>query len=101
VAVLCAFVAFFALSIGPIKWVVISEIFPTNLRARAMGVATVALWATDMAVNLTFPVVCNELGIWTTFFACSFFPAIQFVVIAMALPETKAMTLDEVAVLWK
>ena len=100
VALLCAFVAFFAFSIGPIKWVVVSEIFPTNLRARAMGVATVALWLTDIVINQLFPIVRNQFGIWTMFFACALFLAIQFVVVAMALPETKGMTLEEITALW-
>lgn len=100
VALLCAFVAFFAFSIGPIKWVVISEIFPTNLRARAMGVATVALWLTDIVINQLFPVVRNDFGIWTMFFACASFLAIQFAVVALALPETKGMTLEEITRLW-
>src|SRR3546814_8344877 len=39
IALLCMFVAFFAFSLGPIKWIVISEIFPTGVRARAMGIA--------------------------------------------------------------
>lgn len=100
VALLCTFVAFFAFSIGPIKWVVISEIFPTNLRARAMGVATVALWLTDILINQLFPVVRNQFGIWTMFFACSLFLAIQFAVVAVALPETKGMTLERITALW-
>lgn len=100
VALLCAFVAFFAFSIGPIKWVVISEIFPTKLRARAMGVATVALWLTDILINQLFPIVRNEFGVGTMFFACALFLAIQFVVVAVALPETKGMTLEEIAAVW-
>jgi sugar porter (SP) family MFS transporter len=100
VALLCAFVAFFAFSIGPIKWVVISEIFPTNLRARAMGVATVALWLTDIVINQLFPIVRNQFGIGTMFFACALFLAVQFAVVAVALPETKGMTLEEITTLW-
>lgn len=100
VALLCAFVAFFAFSIGPIKWVVISEIFPTNLRARAMGVATVALWLTDIVINQLFPIVRSQFGIWTMFFACALFLAIQFAVVAVALPETKGMKLEEITALW-
>lgn len=100
VALLCAFVAFFAFSIGPIKWVVISEIFPTNLRARAMGMATVALWLTDIVINQLFPIMRNRFGIWTMFFACALFLAIQFAVVAVALPETKGMTLEEITAIW-
>lgn len=100
VALLCAFVGFFAFSIGPIKWVVISEIFPTNLRARAMGVATVALWLTDIVINQLFPIVRNQLGISTMFFACAVFLAVQLAVVAVALPETKGMTLEQITAVW-
>jgi MFS transporter, SP family, arabinose:H+ symporter len=100
VALLCAFVAFFAFSIGPIKWVVISEIFPTNLRARAMGLATMALWVTDIVINQLFPIVRNDFGMGTMFFTCALFLAIQFAVVAVALPETKGMTLEEITALW-
>lgn len=101
VALLCAFVGFFAFSIGPIKWVVISEIFPTKLRARAMGVATVGLWLTDIVINQMFPVVRKDFGIGTMFFACSGFLVVQFIVVAFALPETKGISLEQAASLWK
>lgn len=100
VGLLCAFVAFFAFSIGPIKWVVISEIFPTKLRARAMGVATVALWLTDIAINQLFPIVRQEFGVQTMFFAFAAFLALQFVVMSVVLPETKGITLEQAASLW-
>ena len=65
-----------------------------------MGVATVALWLTDIVINQLFPIVRNQFGIWTMFFACTLFLAIQFAVVALALPETKGMTLEEIATLW-
>lgn len=101
IALLCAFVAFFAFSIGPIKWIVISEIFPTNVRARAMGIATVALWLTDIVINQLFPVVRDHLGISVMFLGCAVFLAVQFGVVAAKLPETKGLTLEEVMSLWK
>lgn len=101
VTLLCTFVAFFAFSLGPIKWIVISEIFPTSLRARAMGVATVALWLTDIVINQMFPIVRDHFGISAMFLACALFLVIQFVVVAKKLPETKGMTLEEIVSLWK
>ena len=97
VGLLCAF---FAFSSGPIKWVVISEIFPTRLRARAMGVAAVALWLTDIVINQLLPVVRGDFGVRTMFFAFALFLALQFVVMAVMSPETKGITLEQTASFW-
>ncbi|MEM9965289.1 MAG: MFS transporter [Asticcacaulis sp.] len=101
ITLLCMFVAFFAFSIGPIKWIVISEIFPTNVRARAMGIATVAVWLTDMLINQAFPVVRDTLGVSAMFMMCAVFLLIQFVVVWRKLPETKGMALEDILQLWK
>ncbi|MFT4091477.1 MAG: sugar porter family MFS transporter [Asticcacaulis sp.] len=101
IALLCMFVAFFAFSIGPIKWIVISEIFPTHVRARAMGIATVAVWLTDMVINQAFPVVRDTLGVSAMFMMCALFLLIQFVVAWRKLPETKGMALEDILQLWK
>lgn len=100
IALLCMFVAFFAFSIGPIKWIVISEIFPTGVRARAMGVATVAVWLTDIVINQAFPVVRDTLGVAAMFLGCAVFLVIQFVVVWRELPETKGMPLEDILSLW-
>jgi MFS family permease len=100
IGLFCVFVAFFAFSLGPIKWIVISEIFPTYVRARAMGVATVAVWITDIVVNQTFPIVRDQFGISAMFFAFASFLAIQFVVVFSKLPETKGLSLEDILTLW-
>jgi MFS transporter, SP family, arabinose:H+ symporter len=100
IALLSVFVAFFAFSLGPIKWIVISEIFPTTVRARAMGVATVAVWLTDIAINQAFPVVRDAFGVSAMFLGCAVFLAIQFVVALVALPETRGVALENVLSLW-
>lgn len=100
IALLCAFVAFFAFSLGPIKWIVISEIFPTSIRARAMGVATVAVWITDIAINQAFPVVRDSFGVSAMFLGCAVFLAIQFVVVLAKLPETRGLPLEDILTLW-
>lgn len=100
IALLCVFVAFFAFSLGPIKWIVISEIFPTSIRARAMGVATVAVWITDIIVNQAFPVVRDTFGVSAMFLVFAVFLAIQFVVVLTKLPETRGMALEDILSLW-
>lgn len=101
ITLLCSFVAFFAFSIGPIKWIVISEIFPTHVRARAMGVATVALWLTDIVINFMFPAVRDRYGVGSMFLGCAAFLLVQFIVAARLLPETKGLSLEEIVSLWK
>ncbi len=101
VVLLCSFVAFFAFSLGPIKWIVISEIFPTRIRARAMSVATLALWLTDVMINFLFPIVRDRFGIATMFLACSLFLLVQLCVVFQKMPETKGMSLEAIDSLWK
>ncbi len=101
VVLLCSFVAFFAFSLGPVKWVVISEIFPTRIRARAMSIATLALWLTDVLINFFFPIVRDRFGISTMFLACSLFLLVQLYVVFRHMPETKGMSLEAIDSLWK
>jgi MFS family permease len=100
IALLCLFVAFFAFSLGPIKWIVISEIFPTAVRARAMGIATVAVWLTDIAINFAFPTVRDTFGVAAMFLGCAVFLGIQFVVVLRKLPETRGLALEDTMSLW-
>jgi sugar porter (SP) family MFS transporter len=100
IALLCMFVAFFAFSLGPIKWIVLSEIFPTAVRARAMGIATVAVWLTDIVINQAFPVVRDTFGVSAMFLGCAVFLVIQFFVVARKLPETKGLPLEDILSLW-
>jgi len=57
-----SYVGFFALAMGPVVWVVMSEIFPTRIRGRAMSIATVFLWASCFLVSLTFPVLVDRFN---------------------------------------
>lgn len=100
IALLCLFVAFFAFSLGPIKWIVISEIFPTAVRARAMGIATVAVWLTDIAINFAFPTVRDTFGVAAMFLGCAVFLGIQFIVVLRKLPETRGIALEDTMSLW-
>jgi len=94
------YIAFFAMAMGPIVWVVIAEIFPTRVRGRAMSIAIVFLWAADFVVSLSFPVMADKLSEAYTFWIYAVVCAASFVFILMALPETKGKTLEEIERSW-
>ena len=51
------------MSVGPVTWVILSEIFPTKIRGRAMGLATICLWLANYAVSQTFPMMDADPGL--------------------------------------
>lgn len=93
------YVASFAMAMGPVVWVVISEIFPTKIRGRAMSVATVCLWVSCYLVSQFFPYMLETLK-GTTFWVYAAICVAAFVFIAMAVPETKGKTLEEIEKSW-
>ncbi len=94
------YVAFFAMTLGPIVWVVIAEIFPTRVRGRAMAIATFALWLADFAVSLSFPVIADTLKESFAFWMYAGMCVLNFAVIAAFLPETKGRSLEEIERRW-
>jgi MFS transporter, SP family, galactose:H+ symporter len=96
VAALCLYVGFFAIGLGPVFWLLISEIFPLRVRGRAMGVATVAQWALNLVVTATFLNLVQALGTAGVFLVYAAL-TVAAVVFTMALvPETKGRTLEEI-----
>lgn len=100
VGMLCSFVACFAFSMGPIKWVIMSEIFPTKIRGRAMAIATLAVWVTDGIYNQFFPLLRNRLGISGSFFMFATLLVPQLFFIWKVMPETKGRTLEDIERSW-
>jgi sugar porter (SP) family MFS transporter len=100
VMMLCLFMACFAFSMGPIKWVVMSEIFPTRIRGRAMAIATMAVWLTDFAYNQAYPLVRERLGESGCFFIFAAVLVPQFLFVLFVMPETKGRTLEEIEQSW-
>ncbi|MEW5901670.1 MAG: sugar porter family MFS transporter [Acidobacteriota bacterium] len=98
--VILLYIAFFAMAMGPIVWVVMSEIFPTRLRGSAMAIATVILWVSDFAVTLTFPVIADRMNESTAFWMYAVMCAIDFIFMLLVLPETKGKTLEEIEKRW-
>ena len=105
VAVL-AYIACFASSMGPVFWVIASEIFPTRIRGRAMAVATVVIWSSCFLVSQTFPIM--DKNPWLvehfhhafSFWLYSVFCFVAVAFVAAWVPETKGKTLEEIERRW-
>ena len=67
VAAAATFVACFAFSMGPIKWVFMSEAFPTCIAGRAVAISSLAVWGADAILNQLFPLMRDHWGKCTTF----------------------------------
>lgn len=95
------FLACFACSIGPLKFVVAAEIFPTQVRAAAMGLSIMVMWVADALVAQLTPVLLKTAGAAGTFWIFGLFCVIAFLVVYKLLPETKGKTLEEMEGFWK
>jgi sugar porter (SP) family MFS transporter len=95
-----SYVAFFAMAMGPIVWVVMAEVFPTRIRGRAMAIATVILWFSDFLVSLTFPVIADRFNESSAFWLYALMCIIDFIFMLLVLPETKGKTLEEIERRW-
>ncbi len=100
------YIASFALSVGPVVWVILSEIFPTKIRGRAMGIATICLWTANSIVSQTFPMMDeNEFLIEKfhhgfPFFIYGIMCVVMVIFVAKVVPETKGKTLEEIEKMW-
>jgi MFS transporter, SP family, arabinose:H+ symporter len=90
------FLLFFAFSLGPLKFVISTEIFPTHIRGTALSICIMTMWVSDWIVNLLFPVMRDGLGIAVTFFIFSFFCLLSFFYAKSKLMETKGKSLEEI-----
>ena len=100
-AAVLLFIAAFAAAMGPVLWILVSEIFPNRMRGLAMSVATLVLWSACFAVSETFPWLRSSIGpAWTfwTYALCSFL-GLAFII--FMVPETKGRSLEEIEKSWK
>jgi SP family arabinose:H+ symporter-like MFS transporter len=95
------FVGAFAVAMGPIPWIVNSEIFPTKLRGRAMSVAIFCLWFADWVVTQTFPMLREGIGPAKTFWVYAACSLLSTVFVVLMVPETKGRTLEEIEASWR
>lgn len=103
-----AYIAAFGLSVGPVTWVILAEIFPTAVRGRALGLATFFLWTADYVVTQTFPMM-DAKGSWFVrefnhafpFYTYAAFCVVLLVVVGRFVPETKGRSLEEIERGWR
>jgi MFS family permease len=101
------YVVCFGLSVGPVTWVILSEIYPTAVRGRALGLATFFLWMADYAVTQTFPMM-DAKDSWFVqrfnhafpFYIYAAFCLVLFLVVWSIVPETKGRSLEEIERSW-
>ena len=89
-------IAIYAMSLAPVTWVVLSEIFPNRLRGLAMSIATFSLWVASFVLTFTFPILNDTLGAYGTFWLYSIICVSGYVFIKRKLPETKEKSLEEI-----
>jgi sugar porter (SP) family MFS transporter len=94
-----AYVASFAVAMGPVVWVVIAEIFPTRIRGRAMSITTVCLWISCYLVSQFFPIMLENLQ-GLVFFVYAQMCVIALGFVAAFVPETMGKTLEEIEKRW-
>jgi len=95
----------YSVSLAPLAWLIMAEIFPTRIRGVAMSIASVVLWVSTVMVNQMFPLLSNlsekifgtEFGIFLIYaFVC----LVTAVFVWLVLPETKGKSLEQISALW-
>lgn len=89
------YIASFAMSLGPVTWVFVAEIYPNRIRSEAMSVAVVFLWAAVFVVSFTFPYMLNVFGGGTAFLIFGIMCIIYLIFLFTKVPETKGKSLEE------
>jgi SP family arabinose:H+ symporter-like MFS transporter len=97
-----AFIAAFAMGLGPVPWLLCAEIFPNKIRARAMSLTSFTVWVCCYIVAQTFPILNDSpaIGPARTFAVYSAVSLFAFVFVGLAVPETKGRTLEEIEQIW-
>ena len=101
------FIASFAMSMGPVVWVLLSEMFPNKMRSLAMSIAVASQWAANYLVSQSFPVVMdsefNNNSLWNgslPYFIFIVFIILIIIITYFFIPETKGKTLEEIEEFW-
>ncbi|GMA26886.1 sugar porter family MFS transporter [Arenivirga flava] len=93
------FVVAFGASWGPVVWVLLGEIFPNRIRARALGIAAAAQWLANFAITVSFPPM-SEASLVLTYGMYALFAALSFLFVFRVVPETNGMSLEQAETLF-
>ncbi|MCK5821345.1 MAG: sugar porter family MFS transporter [Bacteroidales bacterium] len=89
-------IAAYSMTLAPVVWVVLSEIFPNRIRGAAMAVGTLALWSACFILTYTFPMLNSGLGASGTFWLYGVICVLGFLFILKKLPETRQKSLEQI-----
>jgi SP family galactose:H+ symporter-like MFS transporter len=103
IAVIClmGYVASFAISLGPIFWLLIAEIYPLKIRGLAEGTAATFNWASNLIVSLTFLTLIEKLGASSTFLLYAVASVASWLFAYYFVPETRGRTLEQIEAFWR
>ncbi|MEO6092808.1 MAG: sugar porter family MFS transporter [Novosphingobium sp.] len=90
-----AYVVFFNLSWGPVMWVMLGEMFPTQIRGSGLAVAGFVQWMANAAVSVSFPSLADSPGLAPTYLGYAIFALISFFFVRLMVHETKGRELEE------
>jgi len=94
--IVLAAIAVYSMSLAPVTWVLISEIFPNKIRGLATSVAVVSLWAAYFILVFTFPILAEQIGTYGPFWLYAVICILGFIFIKIKVKETKGKTLEEI-----
>lgn len=94
------YVAAFAISLGPVVWVIMSEIFPNHIRGKATAIASMMLWLADYVVSQSFPPLLSSAGPAITFWIFGVLALFTFLFTWRVVPETKGKSLEQIEEMW-
>ncbi|KAF3702780.1 Solute carrier family 2, facilitated glucose transporter member 12 Glucose transporter type 12 [Channa argus] len=94
---LLIYVAAFSISLGPMVYVVLSEIFPMAIRGRAVCVVSAVNWATNLLISMTFLTITEKIGVPNVMFLYSAMSFALLVFVFLCIPETKGRSLEEIS----
>ena len=95
IVLVVAAIACYAMTLGPVTWVLLAEIFSNRVRAVAVATSTFALWVGSASLTYTFPLLNVALGSYGTFWIYSAVCLLGFIFICRRLPETKGKSLEQ------
>jgi SP family galactose:H+ symporter-like MFS transporter len=98
---LMLYVGSFAIGLGPVFWLLVSEIYPLKVRGLAMGVASEANWGTNLVIALTFLTLIQVIGKSGTFLFYALVGIAAWIFVYLLLPETKGRTLEDIEEHWR
>jgi MFS transporter, SP family, galactose:H+ symporter len=98
---LVVFIVSFAFSLGPVTWTVINEIYPGDIRGRAVAVATAVNWGAAFLVSEFFLSVVKAIGQARTFWMLAAFCVLGLVWVVVGVPETRVRSLEEIEAFWR